>query len=528
MTQEPLYHRCLPILQDIALDDDDRAEKLELFVRDQEQLSGKDLEDAVLQILWRFRSNTHPNSANRPPQRITVIKKTAPAAWQVARVPTPSSSLPKSLGAGLSPSPNFLRTSKSNAASPFTSPRNSPRLSFATTYIPHSPRLDAYLPAPSEPSPKQEYYENLSNDSFEWLTGDDAISNASSLPSDSLPNEAANALIMGPHDMLRSIFGEEFSNEYLEKTLEANGYDIAVTMNGLIESRGFIMDPAMSPPPPTILIGKSLSPKARPSTPAKTTVVCRYFLSNGSCARADCKFSHDTSATVCKYWLAGNCLAGDTCVFAHDPSLAYAKLAQTPPRQIVQPNLQDYDAFPTLHGAGGPYMADFSSPTDPNFSAPRRAASATVFNPLANFTPSSASRPQSRPGSRPGSRAATPSFPPVGDNDAFPSLDSASKNKAHRGRRGGGHGHAHKPSPSSLVDVVRMAGPGSPSPSQNRNKPSRSRLAAAREFNVAAMSIPAPEYLPWVATGDVVNKAYVKARAEAFKHASQRNKLLQG
>jgi hypothetical protein len=525
MTQEPLYRRCLPILQDVALDDDDRAEKLELFVRDQAQLSGKDLENAVLDILWRFRANTDPDSTSRPAQRITTIKKSAPAAWQVARVPTPSSSLPKALSAGLSPSPSFLRTSKSNAASPFTSPRNSPRLSFATPYIPHSPRLDAYLPAPSEPSPKQEYYENLSNDSFEWLTGDDATSNASSLPHDTLPNEAANALVMGPHDMLRSIFGEEFSNEYLEKTLEENGYDIAVTMNVLIESRGFVVDPAMSPPP-TILIGKSLSPKGRPATPAKTTVVCRYFLSNGSCARADCKFSHDTSATVCKYWLAGNCLAGDTCVFAHDPSLAYAKLAQTPPRQIVQPNFQDYDAFPTLHGSAGTYTAEFSTPTKATYSSQRKASSGTVFNPLANFTPSSASRPQSRPGSRPGSRSATPSLPVVADSDAFPSLDSANRHKAHRGRRG--QNHAHKPSPSSLADVIRMAGAGSPSPSQSRGKPTRSRLVAAREFNVAAMSIPAPEHLPWVATGDVVNKAYVKARAEAFKHASQRNKLLQG
>jgi hypothetical protein len=42
------------------------------------------------------------------------------------------------------------------------------------------------------------------------------------------------------------------------------------------------------------------------------------------------------------------------------------------------------------------------------------------------------------------------------------------------------------------------------------------------------LGIPPPEHLPWVASGDIVNKAYVKARTEAFKHASQRNKLLQG
>ena len=41
------------------------------------------------------------------------------------------------------------------------------------------------------------------------------------------------------------------------------------------------------------------------------------------------------------------------------------------------------------------------------------------------------------------------------------------------------------------------------------------------------MSIPPPQDLPWVATGDAANKAYLKARADAFKHTSQRNKLLQ-
>jgi hypothetical protein len=42
------------------------------------------------------------------------------------------------------------------------------------------------------------------------------------------------------------------------------------------------------------------------------------------------------------------------------------------------------------------------------------------------------------------------------------------------------------------------------------------------------LAIPPPQDLPWAATGDAINRAYVKARSEAFKHMGQRNKLLQG
>jgi hypothetical protein len=197
---------------------------------------------------------------------------------------------------------------------------------------------------------------------------------------------------------------------------------------------------------------------------------------------------------------------------------------QTPPGQTVQPNLHDFDAFPTLQA---PIMSNLTSQLatelsiqDQNQSTPQ-ATTISVLNPLATFTPSSISRPASRQASR----ASTPSIPAVDDNDAFPTLGSATgKHKRHHGKRG--HGHAHKESPSSLADMVRMAQ--SPSPSQTRTRPSRSRLGSSRELNASALTIPPPENLPWLSTGDSVNKAYVKARTEAFKHASQRNKLLQG
>jgi hypothetical protein len=203
---------------------------------------------------------------------------------------------------------------------------------------------------------------------------------------------------------------------------------------------------------------------------------------------------------------------------------------QTPPRQTVQPNLQDYDAFPSLQPAVvSTLTTQFSSEyavTVEQYYATQTTVSTSVLNPLATFTPSSSSRPQSRPTSRHNSRAPTPSVPLVDDNDAFPTLGAVATkaHKRHHGKRG--HGHAHKESPSSLADVVRMAP--SPSPSQNRGKAQRSRVAGNRELSSAALAISPPEHLPWVSSGDAVNKAYIKARAEAFKHASQRNKLLQG
>ena len=41
------------------------------------------------------------------------------------------------------------------------------------------------------------------------------------------------------------------------------------------------------------------------------------------------------------------------------------------------------------------------------------------------------------------------------------------------------------------------------------------------------MSIPAPQDIPWLETGERANQAYLKARQEAFKHGGLRNKFLQ-
>jgi hypothetical protein len=207
--------------------------------------------------------------------------------------------------------------------------------------------------------------------------------------------------------------------------------------------------------------------------------------------------------------------------------------ASTPPLQ-GNFQLQDYDAFPSL-------LANSAQST------PGLSAEAVSFEqyygltggatrpppglgPLPNFTPSSNSRPQSRPGSRHHSRAGTPSLPSVDDNEAFPTLGSAAAakpGKRHHGKRGG-HGHNNKDNvqPTNLADVVRMSP--SPNPAQLRKtvRPTKS-FNGSRENSAAAQAIPAPEHIPWLETGDAANKAYLQARAEAFKHGSLRNKFLQ-
>jgi hypothetical protein len=311
MLNNDLYERCLPILQDGALDDDDRTEKLEAFVRTEASLTGKELENAVLDALWRYRAATSDDpSAVHPPSRHAVIRHATPAAWQVARTPTPSHAATSTKSLALPSSSSGFFRSKSSSVSPFVSPRPSPRLSFVSPYIPHSPRLDAYQPN-SEASPTQDLYGDLGNESVEWLVGDDAGSNASSLPGEaSMGNSAqdlSSHLFMDPYDILRSIFGDELSNDALKSALEENGYDIASTMNMLMEAHGLHdqSNPTSSNDAGrTVLVGKSMSPNARPATPVgqqKSNVVCRYWLASGSCARADCRFLHDTSGTVCKY-----------------------------------------------------------------------------------------------------------------------------------------------------------------------------------------------------------------------------------
>ena len=235
----------------------------------------------------------------------------------------------------------------------------------------------------------------------------------------------------------------------------------------------------------------------------------------------------------------GNCLAGDTCIFSHDPSNMVNRLAlddsfTSPPVTNAQPNfqLQDFNTFPSLQSVSADQYAN--SMSYPGMYGGGLAPSGGFKGLQTVGGDGSSYRSHSRPTSRHQSRPTTPSVPPVDDTEAFPSLGAASGKggKKHHGKRGG-HGHGHKDgkenNPSSLADIVRMTP--SPSPGQNLRKTLKSGKPGTSsnraENNSASQAIPAPQHVPWLETGDRVNKLYLKARAEAIKHGGLRNKFLQ-
>lgn len=114
----------------------------------------------------------------------------------------------------------------------------------------------------------------------------------------------------------------------------------------------------------------------------------------------------------------------------------------------------------------------------------------------------------------------------VEDSEAFPTLGSAAVKgpKKHHGKRG--HGHSHKErEPSLMADIVKMMPAAQQSPPKDLK--SKNTATTSKENSAAAQSIPAPEHIPWLETGDRANKAYLKARQDAIKHGGARNKFLQ-
>lgn len=551
MVSEKIYEICRPVLEDEALGEEEKTDKLEeLLSGAPTSLKGKALEDAVLGSLWQWKSATE-NTASPPPARnATVIRSRSPAHW-VQRAVTPSSGAgsPRPSSAAAVGAPAFLARTKSSTQSPFSSPRNSPRLAVATPAIPHSPRLSAYQFADS--SPATENYGDYGSDTVDWLVNDDTSSNTSfgdvGFGSDFISPYTTE---MSPYDMLRSILQDNRTDEELESLLEANGYDLGQTVNSIMEVQGAAAVQADSTPA-TYLIGKSMSPASRPLTPAgqmKSPIVCRYWLASGHCARADCRFSHEAQNHICKYWLQGNCIAGDRCLFSHDPTammqqLSIANTGNSTPQQFP-PNfeLSNFDSFPALQPTtSNPYDQSIDLDSAGLTAALQQQALAAQVAPthlFPNFIPTGprhGSKPNSRPGSRQNSRAPTPNQPNFQDDEAFPTLGFAAATKPtkrHHGKRGG-HGHHNNSSiptqPSNLADVVRM----SPSPGPNAREAMRRGLrnnrsfTSSRENSSAAMAIPAPTDIPWLETGEKANLAYLKARQEAFKHGGLRNKFLQ-
>ena len=317
MVSDTIYDLCLPILEDSSAEEEDKTEQLERLVQKEASLTGQPLEDAVLNILWRFRESKSPSAAS-PPVRHTIIRRASPAPWQMVRASTPLAS-PSLSRASPAPPPGFgiappaFNRGKSFNASPFTSPRPSPRLAFASP-IPHSPNLNTY--EFSEPTAVSNDYGDYGSDTVDWLVNDDSQSRPSSSGAgsgyESGLSGAAAAWIqpqqndMSPYDMLRSVLGDGRSDEEIESALEANGYDLSTTIVNLMGSQvasnqdqNFMQDQDRQ-----ILIGKSMMP-SQPmmidqSERGRSSTVCKYWLSNGNCLRADCRFSHDLSSHICK------------------------------------------------------------------------------------------------------------------------------------------------------------------------------------------------------------------------------------
>ncbi|KAI0008520.1 hypothetical protein F4779DRAFT_435479 [Xylariaceae sp. FL0662B] len=543
MVSDETFEICLPVLQDPNLEDEDKTDKLEELLKNETTLSGSSLENAILDVLWRYREGGG-SATSPPPIRQTILRRPSPASWRGSA--TPLSGSPR-LGVSPLAPPGFVPTSlsrtKSSTASPFSSPRPSPRLALATPVIPHSPNLNAYEFA-SDTSPSQEIFGEFQTENVDWLVSDDALSVSSSVGASSGLNAAAPEYVsaqqtdMTPYDMLRSILGQSKTDEEIEAALAMHGYDLSATIADIMDPQGQDATnvAGLTPESKAVLIGKSMTPDGRPTTPSaqqKAGIICKFYLSTGQCLRADCRFSHDLSNHICKYWVMGNCLAGDTCIFSHDPTHLMNRLtvdgSSTPPQKSQNLQVQDFSSFPALRPGTpelNPHAASFNYPSAGVTPPPG-------LKPLHGYSSNDSSRPRSRPGSRHQTRDGL-SAPSIDDNDAFPSLGSASSkpNKKHHGKRGGhGHGHKDNYTPSSLADIVKMSpspGPGSSRQESKRlNRNGSSTNMRNGENSAAAQAIPMPKHIPWLETGDKANKGYLKARQEAIKHGGLRNKFLQ-
>lgn len=304
MVSDETYEICLPVLEDSTIEDEDKTDKLEDLLRKETTLAGQSLENAVLDVLWRYKEGGG-NATSPPTIRQTILRRPSPASFRSSA--TPLSGSPR-LGVSPLAPPGFAPTFSRNissAASPFTSPRPSPRLAFATPVIPHSPNLNAYEFA-NDPEPSREIFEDYTSDIVDRLVADDAVSIASSFGMSSGLNAAAPEFSsqqapMRPHDVLRSILGESRTDEEISQALVSHGYDLGAVLMSMMDGQDGSVD-SLTAEGNGYLVGKSMTPDARPTTPAdqKSGVICKFFLSSGSCMRADCRFSHDLSSHICR------------------------------------------------------------------------------------------------------------------------------------------------------------------------------------------------------------------------------------
>ena len=311
------FELCRPTLEDDALEEEDKTEKLEAILRQATSLTGRPLEEAVLNVLWRYRDSKAPPPLSSPPAA-RINRKSSPAPWQISRSTTPLASPPPSGNSAAAPHPfgtappAFTRT-RSFAGSPFGSPRPSPSLVFAS-HIPHSPNLSSYEFSEPVPGLQANDYGDFGSDTVDWLVNDDSTSRPSSSGAGSAYESSLNANAatwiqpqqteMSPYDMLRSILGDGKTDEEIEAALEANGYDLSTAIMSLMGSAPLEDQSNGSGEQGQILVGRSMM-TSQPiniaqSTPPRSSVMCKYWLSTGTCLRADCRFSHDLSSHICK------------------------------------------------------------------------------------------------------------------------------------------------------------------------------------------------------------------------------------
>ena len=318
MVADNVYELCLPVLDDQGLEEEDKTDKLESLLAKETSLTGRTLQDTVLEVLWRYRDTKNP-PATSPPSRHVVARRGSPAPWQIPRANTPMTS-PSLAGAspvsshgfGVVP-PAFIRA-KSSTASPFTSPKPSPRLAFASP-IPHSPNLNSY--EFSEPPGNHTDYGDLGSDNVDWLVSEGPSSRPTSSGAGSAFESSLNAAAapwiqpqqneMSPYDMLRSVLGESKTDTEIEAALEANAYDLSATTASLMGNQEMYADQgALGSNEGQVMIGKSMhqdQPLSLSQSPGKSPIICKYWLATGNCLRADCRFSHEFGNTVCRYVL---------------------------------------------------------------------------------------------------------------------------------------------------------------------------------------------------------------------------------
>ncbi|KAI8157630.1 Polyadenylate-binding protein-interacting protein 7 [Colletotrichum sp. SAR 10_70] len=173
MVSDEHYEICLPILQDATLEDEDKTDQLEDLLRSQTSLSGPSLDNAILDVLWRYRDGGG-SSTSPPPIRQTILRRPSP------------------------------------------------------------PNLNAYEFA-NDRSPSQETFGDYQTENVEWLVADDAISITSSVGTSSGLNAAAPEFSsmssqqadMSPYDMLRSILGQTRTDDEIEAALALHGHDLS-------------------------------------------------------------------------------------------------------------------------------------------------------------------------------------------------------------------------------------------------------------------------------------------------------------